>query len=78
MQFVYGIVIIDTQHVAAKVINLSCLLYLSVRMDYPDMKAANLHTGELFPHQSINSVSNNAENNVSRHIRSMMTTDSSG
>lgn len=71
-QFVYGIVITDAQHVADKVIDLPCL-YLNVRMHYPDTKAANLHSGELFPHHSINSVSNNAASNVSRHIRNVMT-----
>lgn len=70
----YGTVIRDARHVAAKVINLPYLLHLSVRMVYPDMKAPNLHTGQLLSHHFVNTVSNYVENNVSRNIRIVVTT----
>jgi len=54
--------------------NLSYLLYLSVLMDYPDLKAPDLHTGELICHQCRDAVSNDIATNVRRHCRNAMTT----
>jgi len=54
--------------------NLSCLLYLSVLMDYPDLKAPRLRTGELICYQCRNAVSNDIATNVRRHFHNAMTT----